>query len=107
MQLPSYLQDLLNTFDRHDLLSRENIQNAIRLIVIITSYLLLRPHIAKFFAWSFGAPNREDEEMKARLQAQVDAGVRKEKVRAAVREGEREKEVRRREAVGVKDGDGE
>jgi hypothetical protein len=96
MQLPSPFADL---FDSNDLFSKPNIQNAIRLVVIITSYLLLRPHIAKFFAWSFNAPNRQDEEIRARLQAQVDKGVQKERIREVVEKGEKDKELRRREGV--------
>jgi hypothetical protein len=56
--LPPYLQAYF---------TRQNIQLLIRVVVIISTYTLFRPHLESLFRKATGAPDRREEEIKARM----------------------------------------
>ena len=48
--------------------TRTNIQLLLRVIVIISTYILFRPHLESLFRKVTGTPDRKQEEIKARLE---------------------------------------
>ncbi|KIW63954.1 hypothetical protein PV04_08915 [Phialophora macrospora] len=58
--LPPYLQAYF---------TRQNIQLLLRVVVIISTYTLFRPHLESLFRKATGTPDRREEEIKARMAA--------------------------------------
>ncbi len=72
------LLDTLDTFlsDLHSSLppalqayfTRSNVQSLLRAIIILSTYLLFRPHLESLFRKITGTPDKRQEEIKARLE---------------------------------------
>ena len=60
------------SFSSSELFVRDNLQNLLRLVMIIATYLLFRPYLSQFFRYISGAPDTKEEQMKARVAAMVE-----------------------------------
>ncbi|EXJ55449.1 hypothetical protein A1O7_08376 [Cladophialophora yegresii CBS 114405] len=49
--------------------TRQNIQLLLRVVVIISTYTLFRPHLESLFRKATGTPDQREEEIKARVEA--------------------------------------
>ncbi|KAJ9622189.1 uncharacterized protein PV06_06452 [Exophiala oligosperma] len=49
-------------------LTHTNLQSFLRIVVIIATYLLFRPHLESIFRKITGTPDKRQEEIKARLE---------------------------------------
>lgn len=49
--------------------TRQNLQNILRIVVIIATYLLFRPHLETLFRKASGFPDPRQAEIQARLEA--------------------------------------
>ncbi|KAL6251673.1 hypothetical protein RBB50_001883 [Rhinocladiella similis] len=49
-------------------LTRANLQSILRIVVIIATYILFRPHLESLFRKITGTPDKRQEEIKARLE---------------------------------------
>ncbi|ETI20998.1 hypothetical protein G647_07341 [Cladophialophora carrionii CBS 160.54] len=48
--------------------TRQNIQLLLRVVVIISTYTLFRPHLESLFRKATGTPDQREEEIKARVE---------------------------------------
>ncbi|OCT44670.1 hypothetical protein CLCR_06405 [Cladophialophora carrionii] len=48
--------------------TRQNIQLLLRVVVIISTYTLFRPHLESLFRRATGTPDQREEEIKARVE---------------------------------------
>jgi Protein trafficking PGA2 len=48
---------------------KENLYNFLRLVMIVTTYLLFRPYLEQLFRKMSGAPNARQEQLRARVAA--------------------------------------
>ncbi|KIW12837.1 hypothetical protein PV08_08024 [Exophiala spinifera] len=49
-------------------LTRTNLQSFLRIVVIVATYLLFRPHLETLFRKITGTPDKRQEEIKARIE---------------------------------------
>jgi len=66
--LPPAVQSYLLSIQSSPYLTRSNLQYALRLIVIISTYLLFRPHLEALFRRATGTPDARREELQNRLK---------------------------------------
>ncbi|KEF54026.1 uncharacterized protein A1O9_09821 [Exophiala aquamarina CBS 119918] len=66
--LPPFVQTYLLAISSSPYLTRTNLQYSLRLIVIISTYLLFRPHLEALFRRATGTPDARREELQNRLK---------------------------------------
>lgn len=53
-------------------ITRENLQDLLRLIMVIATYLLFRPYLEQIFRRISGTPDRQQSQLQARVSAMVE-----------------------------------
>jgi hypothetical protein len=66
-RLPSQLESLLLPASVQPYVTRDHVQTALRVVVIVATYLLFRPHLESLFRVMTGRKDPRQEEIQARL----------------------------------------